>query len=505
MIGKQNRDAITLFEADIYAKMIPPDNILRRIDESADFTWIRDVVKELYCEDNGRPSIDPETALRLMIAGAVHGIKEDRALMAEARVNVAIRWFCGYGLYDELPDHSSLTRIRQRWSAEVFEEIFRRAREECKKAGMVDGRTIHIDATLVRADVSWSSVSEKSEPEGDVPDEKEIPEEKADPVRAPNQQGGKKKRVRREKKRKKKYSKTDPDATLSTSNRNVRMEPCYKQHMAVDSKAGVIVDVFVTTGEVSEGKQLSEQIRRVEEGTGVKVECVTADSGYASTANYAHLETSEIKAVIPPQRLAKKSKVISSTRFKRDEKHNCVHCPGRKKLLPTSYSDALSGWHYQSDAKVCAKCHLSGGCIPEGKKVRRIFFADGHESLVRARRCHLRGDPETKRLYNRHRGLVEGVHGEAKTRHGLDRAARRGAPNMSIQSFLTAAVINLKRLARGTKYFFDRFMRLAYAFPSFASPKPLPQRLPTLSFRNSLFFISPCQSVSFMCRPYGVR
>jgi len=470
MIGKQNRDAITLFEADLYARMIRPDNILRRINERADFSWIREAVEGLYCEDNGRPSIDPETALRLMIAGAALGIKEDRALMEEARVNVAIRWFCGYGLYDELPDHSSLTRIRQRWSTEVFQEVFRRAREECKKAGMVDGRTIHIDATLIRANVSWSSMYEVAEPDEERVEEEGSLEVKTESAPASNKPSGGRKKVQKEKKqcrkkqRRKKRSRTDPDATLSTSKHNSPMEPCYKQHMAVDSKAGVIVDVFVTTGEANEGKQLPEQIRRVEEGTGVKIECVTADSGYASSANYAMLEASEIKAVIPPQRPAKTGKVIPATRFKRDPRHNRVHCPGKKILYPSYYNKTNNGWCYRSDAKVCAKCRLRGQCVPEGDRVRCIVFVDGHESLVRARRLLLRGDPVDKKLYNRHRGLVEGVHGEAKTRHGLNRAARRGTPNMAIQSFMTAAVINLKRLARGMEHFFARLLASGSSF-----------------------------------------
>jgi hypothetical protein len=86
-------------------------------------------------------------------------------------------------------------------------------------------------------------------------------------------------------------------------------------------------------------------------------------------------------------------------------------------------------------------------CVPESAQVRTIAIVDGYEALVRARRRKQRGwDADTQGVYNRHRCRVEGVHGEAKTQHGLRRAIRRGLANAAIQVYLTAAVINPKRL-----------------------------------------------------------
>jgi len=79
-----------------------------------DLSWLRNAVADLYCLDNGRPGIDPEVAVRLMLAGLLLVIVHDRRLMREAQVDLAMRWFIGYGLHGTLPDHSSLTRIRQR-------------------------------------------------------------------------------------------------------------------------------------------------------------------------------------------------------------------------------------------------------------------------------------------------------------------------------------------------------------------------------------------------------
>src|SRR5512143_1738666 len=94
-----------------------------------------------------------------MLAGFLLGIVHDRRLLREAQVNIAIRWFAGYGLHETLPDHSSLTRIRQRWGAERFRRIFEKTVEACAGAGLVSGETLHVDATLIRANVSWESLT----------------------------------------------------------------------------------------------------------------------------------------------------------------------------------------------------------------------------------------------------------------------------------------------------------------------------------------------------------
>jgi IS5 family transposase len=96
-----------------------------------------------------------------MLAGYLEGIVHDRKLMRRAQTDIAIRWFAGYRLHEDLPDHSSLTRIRQRWGEERFRCIFKRTVGQCVKAGLVDGETVHVDATLIRADVSWESLVEE--------------------------------------------------------------------------------------------------------------------------------------------------------------------------------------------------------------------------------------------------------------------------------------------------------------------------------------------------------
>ena len=141
---------------------MPDDHVLARVDRVLDLGWLREEVAELYAAGVGRPGIDPEAAVRLMLAGFLLGIVHDRRLMREAQVNLAIRWFAAYGLHDRLPDHSSLARIRQRWGPERFRAIFERMVHACVEAGIARGEIVHVapqarilrDASLIRADVA---------------------------------------------------------------------------------------------------------------------------------------------------------------------------------------------------------------------------------------------------------------------------------------------------------------------------------------------------------------
>lgn len=436
MVGDQARWREDIFVACPLRDLVPEDHILRRVDHMLDLGWLRGEVADCYCPENGRPSIDPEAAVRLMLAGFFAGIVHDRKLMREAQVNLAIRWFAGYRLHERLPDHSSLTRIRQRWGAERFQRIFQRTVAACVEAGLVDGETVHVDSTLIRADVSWESVAE-------VHAERVLVENEPPAAEGERHQAG---RPRTRPPKIQKRSATDPEATIATSSHERKMEPCYKQHTAVDDKAGVVVDVAVTTGQGNEGSQLLEQTGRIEANTGRRPTVLTADAGYAHSANYAGLEERGIEAVIPPQHEPGAARRIPMRRFKYDARHQVVRCPAGKSLRRSH--EASNGWTHYSRKSDCRCCPLRSRCLPASASRRTILIVRGYEALLRARRQRARGwDESLKALYHRHQWQVEGRHAEAKVQHGLRRAVRRGLANVAIQVYLTAAAMNLKRLA----------------------------------------------------------
>jgi transposase len=430
MLGSRGAEQLEFFAGSL-RDLIPDDHVLARVDRVLDLSWLRAEVTDLYCPDNGRPGIDPEAATRLMLAGFLLGIVHDRKLMREAHVNVAIRWFAGFGLANRLPDHSSLTRIRQRWGEARFRRIFEKTVTACIVAKIAKGEVVHIDATLIRADVSWEALANSWVAK----------------VGEANAQDEEAERLGRQSGKYKKICLTDPDATMATNGRNRRLEPAYKQHTAVDDEAGVVLDVTVTTGQVNEGGQLDVQIDTVQATTGVAVQTVTADAGYAYAKVFGRLEERRIEAIIPPKAEPIRSPV-PMRRFRYDAKHDILKCP-RGRILNAGRA-VKHGRFFTSRAKDCKRCDLRSLCLSGGRSNKAVVLGDNYPALLRARRRREHWSDRDYELYQRHRWKVEGVHGEAKSWHGLARAIRRGLANMQIQAYLTAAAINLKRLAAWT-------------------------------------------------------
>jgi len=446
MQSRKDRWQEEIFVASPLRDLVPDDHILKRVDRVLDLSWLHEAVSGCYCQDKGRPSIDPESALRLMLAGFFEGIVQDRKLMRRAQTDLAFRWFAGYRLDERLPDRSSLTRIRQRWGDALFHAIFERTVAQCREAGLVNTDTVHIDASLIRADVSWDSLTRRHADHVLEANREEEEDESGDDEPPSSKRG----RPRRTTPKAKKYSPTDPDATMATSCKQYHLEPAYKQHTAVEDSHGVIVDVAVTTGELSEGHQLIEQLERIEARFSNVVKTVTCDAGYAHGANYAALEARNTDAVIPPQKRAVRKKGrqrIPARRFKYDAHKNRVKCPAGKFLHPHETPTAKHAITYRARRCDCQACPLRERCIAPSAKARSILIGEGYTALLRARRRKEKGwDAHTRATYTRHQWRVEGVHGRAKSQHGLGRAARRGIGNVRIQAYLTAAVMNLKTL-----------------------------------------------------------
>lgn len=426
MLGRKERGQLELFITGSLRDLVPDDHVLVRIDRVLDLSWLRAEVAGLYCADNGRPGIDPEVAVRLMLAGFLLGIVHDRRLMREAQVNIAIRWFIGYALHEALPDHSSLTRIRQRWGEDVFRRVFTRVVRQCQAAGLIAAETFHIDASLIRANVSMDAL---------VARHLDAVEEANDAERDARTSG-----------RFKKLCRTDPDATMATTSK-APLRPAYKQHTAVDDLEGIVVDVEIVTGEEHDTGRFEERLDALRGTLGVTPNRITADTIYGVGRVYAALEDRRIDAVIPPLRAPRRkgAQGFPTERFKYDPHHDVVRCPAKKRLTPRT--GTKSGKWYRADRRDCARCPLKAQCLPQGAPSRRVHIVTNHAAILRARRRRLAWSQDDHAIYTRHRWRIEGTHGTAKTLHGLARAIRRGLENMKIQALLTAIAMNLKKLA----------------------------------------------------------
>jgi transposase len=448
MQGRKERGQLELFIMGSLRGLIPDDHVLVKIDQVLDLGWLRAEVADLYCANNGRPGIDPEVAVRLMLAGFLLGVVHDRRLMREAQVNLAIRWFIGYALHEALPDHSSLTRIRQRWGEDVFRRVFTRVVRQCQAAGLVSAETVHTDASLIRANVSMDAL---------VARHLDAVEDANDAEREARTSG-----------KFKKFCRTDPDATMATSSK-APLRPAYKQHTAVDDLAGVVVDVEVVTGEEHDTGRFAERLDAIEETLGATPDRITADTIYGVGRIYAALEDRPIEAVIPPLRSPRRkgAQGFPTERFKFDPHHDVVRCPAKKRLTPRN--STKSGKWYRADRRDCARCPLKAQCLLQGAPSRRVHIVTNHAAILRARRKRAAWGEDEHAIYTRHRWRVEGAHGTAKTLHGLARAIRRGLENMKIQALLTAIAMNLKKLAAAVMLLLCSIIGMRAARPNPAS------------------------------------
>src|SRR5215204_753906 len=137
--------------------LVPTDHFYRHLDAQLDLSFVRDWVRDRYAE-RGRPSIDPVVFFKLQLIMFFEGLRSERRLIETARLHLAHRWYLGYGLDEPLPDHSSLTRIRQRLGLTVFERFFEHIVERCQQAGLVWGKELFFDATKVRANADVDSL-----------------------------------------------------------------------------------------------------------------------------------------------------------------------------------------------------------------------------------------------------------------------------------------------------------------------------------------------------------
>lgn len=137
-------------------ELVPQNHLLRKIDATLDFSFIRDRVRHLYCADNGRPALDPVLLFKALFIGYLFGIRSERQLMREIQVNVAYRWFLGLRLTDKVPDASTISQNRRRrfTGSDIHQEIFDTVVEQAMKKRLVGGEVLYTDSTHLKANAN---------------------------------------------------------------------------------------------------------------------------------------------------------------------------------------------------------------------------------------------------------------------------------------------------------------------------------------------------------------
>src|SRR5438874_3705642 len=157
MMGSKERSFAPLINVSL-EELVPQDHFYRHVERTLDLSFVRELVHQTYV-GGGRPSIDPVVFFKLQLVMFFEGIRSERQLMRQAADRLSIRWYVGYDLGEPLPDHSSLTRIRERYGVEVFRRFFEAIVEQCQQENLVWGKELYIDSTQVNANADLDSLT----------------------------------------------------------------------------------------------------------------------------------------------------------------------------------------------------------------------------------------------------------------------------------------------------------------------------------------------------------
>ena len=157
MMGKKERSFAPLINGSL-EELVPQDHFYRHLERTLDLSFVREFVQEKYA-GKGRPSVDPVVFFKLQLVMFFEGIRSERQLMRHAADRLSIRWFLGYDLGEPLPDHSSLTRIRERYGVDIFRRFFDTIVEQCQQEKLVWGRELYVDGTQVNANADLDSLA----------------------------------------------------------------------------------------------------------------------------------------------------------------------------------------------------------------------------------------------------------------------------------------------------------------------------------------------------------
>jgi transposase len=458
-------------------ELVPTDHVYRHLDRTLDLAFVRDLVKDAYAEV-GRPSIDPVVFFKLQLVMFFEVVRSERQLMRVVADRLSLRWYLGYALDEPLPDHSSLTRIRDRYGLAIFRRFFEAVVERCRAAGLVWGEELSFDATKVGANAALASTRPRfaveahlarlfagpepappgdgEAPAGPVPLPVELSEEARAELAAAaaerhdwfGQAGHPGRGAARPRYRRLAdfhASPPDPDATPMQRRGG---GPClgYHAHYAVDGgKARIVLALPVTPAAVMENTPMRDLLWRACFRWKLRPRQVTGDTADGTLENIVAVEDAGIRAYVPLPSGPHPQGIFRQSDFAYDPAADPYRCPAGQTLAFRGLKPGERVRVYQADAAACAACHLRPRCAT-GRSSRRIHRSFAEASLERVRADHA---TEAYRKAMRKRAVwVEPLFAAAKAWHGLGRFRLRGLEKVNGEALLVAAGQNLMGLLR---------------------------------------------------------
>jgi len=441
MMGSSDKPQDELFYAFNLDEMVPQDHLLRDIDRVLDLSNLREHLAPYYSH-TGRPSVDPELMIRMLLIGYCCGIRSERQLCYEVSMNLAYRWFCKLKITDQVPHHSTFSKNRHgRFrDAETFRFVFEQVLQRCMEEGLIGGEGFTVDASVVKADASkqkhhdddddWGSGSRAINEYLDA-----LAEDGSSMTPA------------------KKVSQTDPMARW-TSAAGGPAYYAYSTNYLVDTDNGIIVDVEATpalrTPEVWSTKTM---IERVKDRFGVETKKLIGDTAYG-TAEFLNWMVNEanIEPHVPVwDRGEGKDGILGRSDFAYNVETDSYTCPNGKQLLKSRRNYKVprpipkNGFiNYRASKLDCMACPLKEQCCPRApaKKLLRSV----HESARDVAR-EVRKTPAYRKT-RRQRKKVEMLFAHMKRILKVDRLRLRGLSGAQDEFLLTATAQNLRRMGK---------------------------------------------------------
>src|SRR6476646_7762376 len=436
MMGRLDHDQEQLFYSFCLDEAVPHDHAV------LDLSWVRSELAPFYSKI-GRPSIDPELMMRMLIIGYAFAIRSERAICRDVRVNFAYRWFCGLSIEDKIPDHSTFSRARhERFrDSDMFRRVFERVVGTCIAAGLVGGEGFAVDASLIVADankqrsIPGSEWNKRGDPQGAGRAMREYLATLDDAAFGAASEVTPKF-----------VSPSDPAAQWTGAMRGPAFF-AYADNYLIDVKCGIIMDVkasrAIRQAEVGAAKTM---IERTEERFGLKPERLAADSAYGSAPTLDWLVNK--KKIAPHIPVIDKSKredgTFSREDFTFDKAQDVYTCPAGEVLRTTGTVSSDHATRYIAPVPVCRACRLKPKCCPN-MPARRIV-RDVNEDARDVARALAKTEAFEQSCRDRKR--VEMLFAHLKRILRLGRLRLRG-PRAAQDEFTLAAIAqNLRRLAK---------------------------------------------------------
>lgn len=454
MMGQRGGTQDKLFYSFNLDDHVPRDHLLRGIDQVLDLGDLRKHLAPFYSH-TGRPSVDPELMIRMLIVGYCFGIRSERRLCEEVHLNLAYRWFCRLDLEDSVPDHSTFSknrhgRFRQ---SDVFRHLFEAVLRRCMSEGLVGGEGFAIDASVVKADANRA----RGVPGAEVSALQDNAASRAvreylDALDATNPSGDDDDADPPE--TRKNVSLTDPAASWTAAPGGPAFY-AYSTNYLIDLDAGIIVDVEATPAHrTMEVESTKTMIDRVEQRFGLKPDRLVGDTAYGTAPMLAWMVNDKGIAPHVPvwDRSERKDGTLSSSEFDWDERAKQYRCPQGHALLSERRPFTRPRDHVTKDAVViyrasqndCTGCPMKQQCCPNtpARKIRRSVNEDSR-NVAR----ELASTPQYQQS-RRDRKKVEMLFAHLKRILKLDRLRLRGLSGAHDEFLLAATAQNLRRMAK---------------------------------------------------------